>query len=69
MRDVETIKFHIDNNKYHFQQPADATLDDMVKLVPFLAAAIMQGRIDRFDLGDYLERHNLWRYFKLAEAG
>jgi hypothetical protein len=29
----------------------------------------VQGRIDRFDLGDYLERHDLWKYFKPADEG
>lgn len=67
MRDVENIKFHIDNSKYFFRPPAEPSLDDMVKLMPFLAAALVQGRIDRFDLGDYLERHDLWKYFKSAD--
>lgn len=67
MRDVESIRFHIDNEKYVFRAPAEPSLDDMVKLFPFLAAALMQGRIDRFDLGDYLERHDLWKYFQPAD--
>ena len=68
MRDVESIKFHIDNDKYHFRPPVEGTsMADLAKLLQFFAAALVQGRVDRFDLGDYLERHNLWRYFKLAE--
>lgn len=69
MRDVEQIKFHIDNKKYHFRAPDDASLNDIVKLLPFLTAAVVQGRIDRFDLGDYLDRHDLWKYFKLVDEG
>jgi len=67
MRNVRSLKFHINGEKYWFRPPAKTTAENASLLLPFMVAAITQGKIDVFDLGGYLTENNLWDYFTPVE--
>ena len=67
MRKVSDIHFLINGKKHHFVWP-ETKPTVPAPLLAFMVAAVIQGKVDTFDLAAYVEENDLWKYFKPVDA-